>query len=262
VSAAGSARAAITFALLACGITWCTTLPDVARRFHLEAFQVPQWLYAVGLFGPAIAAVITAVAFEGIAGLERLTATFRFRVPARWYAFALLLPFGTLGIATAGLAMAGWPFPPSEAWLTALVQTLWLIPLFLREELGWRGFLLPILLETQSPLRATVWTTLAWVLWHVPLYLASAQMAYALLMLAVIVPVSVLFTLLYLRTRSLLPCLLFHSAIDCGAAQLLLFNLGHDYLAGLAVWGGLLILIAWPAARGWSHRERTGFSSP
>lgn len=262
MSLPGSAKAAITFALLACGITWGAALPDVSRRFHLVDFQVPQWLYAVCLFGPAIAAVVTAFAFEGTAGLQQLAATFRFRVAPRWYAFALLLPFGTIGIAAVGLALAGWPFPASEAWLMALAQTFWLIPLFLREELGWRGYLLPSLLQTQSPLRATAWTTLVWALWHAPLYLTSAQLAYALLMLVVIMPVSVLFTLLYMRTRSLLPCLLFHAAIDCGAAQLLLFNLGHDYLAGLSVWGGLLLLVAWPTVRGWSRPERTVFSSP
>ena len=242
-------KAGPTFAVLACGITWIATIPEALRRFYLIDFQVPQWAYILCLFGPAIAAVIVALAFEGTDGLRRLAATFRFRVSPRWYGFALFVPLVTLGVVAVGMVMAGAPWPSRTAWWMAFSQTFWLLPLFLREELGWRGYLLPLLLRSQTPLRATAWTTLVWTMWHVPQYVANASIEYALLMIVAIVPISGLFTLLYIRTRSVIPCVLFHSAIDCGSAQLLFFPPGLDYIPALAAWAVLLWLFAFPAMR-------------
>lgn len=246
----------MTFAILACGITWIATIPEALRRFDLIDFQVPQWAYVLCLCGPAIAAVIVALAFEGTDGLRRLAATLRFRGSPRWYGFALFVPLATLGMAAGGMAIAGAPLPSRHAWWMAFSQTFWLLPLFLREELGWRGYLLPRLLRTQTPPRATAWTTLVWAMWHVPQYVANASIGYALLMMVAIVPLSVLFTLLLIRTRSVVPCVLFHSAIGSGSAQLLFFPLGRDYMPALAAWVVLLCLLAFPVMRAmWREKK-------
>lgn len=243
------AQAGILFALLAFAITWIATIPEALRRFHLVTFQVPQWLYAVCLFGPAIAAIIVSIAFERADGLRRLGATFRLRGSLGWYGFALLFPLVTLGMVAGGMAMTGAPLPSRGAWWLAFSQTLWLLPLFLREELGWRGYLLPLLLRTKTPLRATAWTSLAWVVWHIPQYVANASIWHAIIMLIIIAPLSVLFTLVYLRTGSVLPCLAFHSAIDCGSAHLLFFAYRDDYLLALTMWAVLLYLATAAAVR-------------
>ena len=89
----------------------------------------------------------------------------------------------------------------------------------LGEEIGWRGFLLPALLQRMSPLAASVVLGVVWGLWHLPIDLAAgfglqgvgavlARVIYA-------VPVSILFSWFYLRTGgSLLIALLLHTSLN------------------------------------------------
>lgn len=255
--ASASGKAEIVFVILAFGITWTATIPEALQRFGLVDFRVPQWVYGVCLFGPAIAAIIVAATLEGTEGLRRLARTFRFRFPLRWYGFALFVPLATLGVASVGMtSFAGLPLPSRHAWWMTFSQTFWLLPLFLREELGWRGYLLPRLLRSQTPLRATAGTTLVWAVWHLPQYATLASVSYALLLLVLILPISVLLTLFFVRTRSIIPCVLFHSAIDVGSAQLLFFTLGRDYLPALVAWIAVLYLFAVPAMRALSRLQK------
>jgi len=89
----------------------------------------------------------------------------------------------------------------------------------LGEEIGWRGFLLPALLRRMSPLAASVVLGVVWGLWHLPIDFYAgfglhgigavvARVVYA-------VPMSILFTWFFLRTRgSLLVALLLHASIN------------------------------------------------
>ena len=89
----------------------------------------------------------------------------------------------------------------------------------LGEEVGWRGFLLPRLLEIHSPLAASLLLGLAWAIWHAPIDLASG---FALVGPGAIVarilwtlPVTVIFTWLYLEGRaSLLVALFLHTSLN------------------------------------------------
>ena len=60
---------------------------------------------------------------------------------------------------------------------------------------------------------------------------------------------SVLFSVKFLRTRSIVPCLRLHSAIDFGSAKLLFNPLKEVYAPALAAWAGVLCLVAIPAFR-------------
>jgi len=89
----------------------------------------------------------------------------------------------------------------------------------LGEEIGWRGFLLPALLRRMSPLAASVVLGVVWGLWHLPIDLSAGfglQGVGAVVVRVVFaVPLSVLFTWLYLHTRgSLLVALLLHTSIN------------------------------------------------
>ena len=92
------------------------------------------------------------------------------------------------------------------------------------EEIGWRGFLLPILQEKHTPLKASIIIGFVWGLWHLPIYLAIDPYGYKtinyfLFMFIGCFALSIIATWLYNSTKgSLLICILFHNAINTSAA--------------------------------------------
>lgn len=125
----------------------------------------------------------------------------------------------------------------------------------LGEEIGWRGFLLPTLLRRMSPLAAAVVLGVVWGLWHLPIDLAAgfalqgvgavlARVVYA-------VPVSILFTWFFLRTRgSLLIVLLLHTSINLmGDLGLSSFEAASVVFFLLAAAAAVIVVISSPVFR-------------
>lgn len=125
-------RPLITFFVLAFAITW-TLVPLVSISF---AFPV------LGLFGPALAAIIVTAIAEGGAGVRALLSrVVQWRVGWVWYVAALGLPFA-LTLAARGFQLVlGGSTNAGPGDPIALIATLAL--LVVGEELGWRGFALP-----------------------------------------------------------------------------------------------------------------------
>jgi membrane protease YdiL (CAAX protease family) len=159
------------------------------HAFFLATFAV-TWAYEIAVFGlldlefipwsipgtfvPAIAAVVVTRAVDGKAGLRAfLRRLVLWRVPARWYVFALVvLPT---------VVVAGYVFMPDPkqnvddgALMIAATYLSSLVILTLmgggQEEPGWRGFALPRMQERSGPLKASVVLGLIWGLWHLPLF--------------------------------------------------------------------------------------------
>jgi membrane protease YdiL (CAAX protease family) len=86
------------------------------------------------------------------------------------------------------------------------------------EELGWRGYALPKLLERWSPLTSSLILGLLWGLWHLPTFLVLGTPQYGLPLSAFIlltIEYSILLTWLYLHTKgSVLLATLCHGAIN------------------------------------------------
>ena len=128
--------------------------------FFVLAYLLTWWIYPVlkvspllgifGLFGPALAAIIVAAVTAGKSGVKALLSrVVRWRVGLPWYVIALGLPT-LLSLATAGLNyLLGAPAFVQVGSLT--VFDLVLFVLVVGEELGWRGYALPRLLEKRSP---------------------------------------------------------------------------------------------------------------
>lgn len=90
----------------------------------------------------------------------------------------------------------------------------------LTEEVAWRGFALPRLLDRMSPLAASLLLGAIWALWHLPILVSdpSGQRPPVQFGLAVIA-MSILHTWLYQRTNgSVLLVTLFHAMINALAA--------------------------------------------
>ena len=88
------------------------------------------------------------------------------------------------------------------------------------EELGWRGYLLPKLVENFSPLSASVITGVIWGLWHAPIiamgynYGTEYPIAGIFAMTVLCAVLGVISGFLTYKTHSIWPAILFHAAIN------------------------------------------------
>jgi membrane protease YdiL (CAAX protease family) len=131
----------------------------------------------------------------------------------------------------------------------------------LGEEIGWRGFLLPELLNRMSPIAASLALGVVWGLWHLPIDLYAgfgAEGLGAILMRIIyVLPLSVLFTWFYLGSKgSLLIALLLHTSLNVmGDLGLSRFDSSamvfFVFMAGAAV----IVSVASPAFRKRSVEE-------
>jgi membrane protease YdiL (CAAX protease family) len=237
----------VVFFLLAFVLTWVVWVP--------RALGVP-----VGLTGqlwtwiPAVAAVLAAALTGGRAAVRRLLAALvRWRVGWWWYALVILGPAAFAAIVAGAYALLGgsWAtgFPAAASGLGSLAVFLVVLTLTdgVGEELGWRGFALPRLLERYSALIASVVLGLLWGLWHLPLVFTEGLGLFGQpiwLLLADITAKSVLFTWVFLRTRgSVLIAALLH-----GTTNLFLVSppvtVSGDLLLPLLAMGAKWLLVA------------------
>lgn len=177
-----------------------------------------RWLTAVVAWGPLIAAA-TVTAFSG----GEVRAWARQIVPkpavrARWYLFAVTVPF----LLTQPGPLLAWAVgnPVSLVDPQGVIAEF-LFVLFLAgalEEPGWRGFLQPRLQQRWSALTAALVVGGCWALWHVPMivgggpgYQGDEWVAFFIFL-----PVfSVLLAWIYNSTRGgLLFAMLFHAVIN------------------------------------------------
>ena len=155
----------LTFVVLAYAISWGLWL--VAA---VGGGRVP---FLLGALGPMAAAAIV-TAWTGRSLVAWIRPVWRWRVPVRWWLYALGLPALLYAVVTLVLQFIGSPVDWSlaadrlPAYLSTFVFVLFLGGAL--EEPGWRGFGLPVLQERYSPLRATLILGLVWGVWHVPVY--------------------------------------------------------------------------------------------
>jgi membrane protease YdiL (CAAX protease family) len=153
----------VTFFVLTYAISW-GFLPIEAVRFMAG--------------GPLIAALIVIPLTQGWAGLRELgSRMIRWRVRWYWYVVAIGLPLAVV-LLTAGLNVAlgaGAPSLVHQFGSVATVLMVFAVRLVnpgdgaLGEEPGWRGFALPGLQSTLSPLVSTLILAVLVTGWHVPI---------------------------------------------------------------------------------------------
>jgi membrane protease YdiL (CAAX protease family) len=174
-------------------------------------------MIVLGGFGPMAAAAIV-LRWNGESLTEWLHGIFRWRVPLRYFAYALGLP--VLIMAAMNLVLAALGQQPDISMLPsripAYLQGFLLTALIFggQEEPGWRGFALPRLEQRYSAIVATLILGLGWGVWHVPLYGPAGF----------VVPLVLAFfyTWLYNKTQSILLCILLHASLTPAQDHLLL----------------------------------------
>jgi membrane protease YdiL (CAAX protease family) len=213
----------IVFLSFAFGFTWIsqialTTL--VAEKADQVAFYRPT------IYGPTIAALITPILTGGWKRLWIfLRKRFSFKADLVWYLGGIFF-IPALLLAIRGLHRLLFPslqiepvqLPGIGVILSGFLMMLPLGPL--GEELGWRGFALPLLQEKMSVPIASLVLGVIWWAWHLPqLLLPELQWAVGampiLIYLVMILPGSMLAAWIFNRSKgSVIPVILFHASLN------------------------------------------------
>lgn len=201
---------------------------------------------ALGVFGllmPAVAAIVVTGLSEGKAAVKQLLRPLLFwRVHPLWYGVALGLPI-LLSMLAVGLGgLLGWPMQMETVTFTPLLVTVFV--LVVGEEIGWRGFALPRLLQRYSPVMASLVLGVLWAGWHLPMFILPGSPMIEMPFVAYflwVVGLTFLFTGLYQQTQgSLLLATLFHGAVN---------TLGvTNPEISVTAWRWLLAAVYWVAA--------------
>ncbi len=217
------------FFLLVFTFSWSIWVPVAFAGDDLSALH--YLAVGIGAAGPSVAGVICTAKDEGPGGVRRLFASLvRWRLAARWYVLCLVGPLvvALTAVALHRLAVGDDAKFHLEMATIVLTPPLLVVGLFigpLQEELGWRGYALPRLMDRWSSVRAALGLGVAWACWHLPLYAIDAgdqERAPLAAFLISVVALSVVYTWFWTVTSgSLLVALLLHSSTNAAGVILL-----------------------------------------
>jgi membrane protease YdiL (CAAX protease family) len=251
------------FFALAFGLSWSFLLADALGERGVIPFRLT--LSGPGLaltllmsYGPTIAAMFVCWATDGFIGVKRLLASaVRWRVNPGWYALALAGPAALFFIAgRISEALGGSAQPlPAAGWsvLLAGVAGSLVRGVANGEEIGWRGYALPKLLQRHSALRASLMLGASWAAFHVPIMFMTSSVAggqsfdTALPFFVGTLALSVLITWIYRSTGgSVLIIILLHGAFNAWPA---LIGDGGSVAFALQVLAALVIVVLYGPTR-------------
>ncbi|MEM4229608.1 MAG: type II CAAX endopeptidase family protein [Thermoproteota archaeon] len=187
----------------------------------------------LGGTSPTIAALLAARLEYGEKGAEKLFNQFSLRGFSKlWLPAAVLIPLAIAACAVLLWSIAGGAYALDLAKLAGFPAAL--IASFLMniwEEIGWRGYALPVLQEKRSALASSLIVGVFWALWHWPHFTVKDSVMAVnyhnfLWFTVFILLLSISYTWLYNSTNgSLLAASLYHASIN--AANTLLFVEGN-----------------------------------
>jgi membrane protease YdiL (CAAX protease family) len=219
-------RSLIKFFSLTFLVSWtlwiaAAALLRVATLQSSGFLAISTFLYLLGVFAPALVALVLTARADGGAGtLALLRRTVKWSVSARWYVFAVGY-MAAIKLATAlvlRIATGDWPaFGQEPVYIMALAIPF-STPVQAGEEIGWRGYALPRLAARLGLSGASIALGIIWACWHLPFFFISGTdksgQSFPVYLLSV-TAISVAMAWLYWRTNgSLLLTMLMHAAVN------------------------------------------------
>jgi membrane protease YdiL (CAAX protease family) len=130
-------------------------------------------LVFIGTISPALVALLLTARTSGSLGLGMLLRRlFQWRVGARWYVFALgfMAVIKVTVALTHRMLIGSWPEVGHQPYALVLIAILFSTPIQSGEEIGWRGYALPLLADRVGYGRGSVLLGVVWAGWHLPLF--------------------------------------------------------------------------------------------
>ncbi len=155
-------------------------LPPDFKTGDIESFKNAagslNMLYGTG---PMISAIIVTLIYRGKSGLKGLfQKVITWKVPVRWYFWALILPVIPQWIGLflwAQLTDTELILPTVTGYLSSWLQiALISAAYYITEELGWRGFMLPRILFMHTWIKSSLLVGIIWSIWHYPIWITSS----------------------------------------------------------------------------------------
>lgn len=217
------AHSLLTYFALTLLLIWGTCIPLVLSLPVRDSRYITtggRLLMLIGLWSPALSAILTTAITRGKPGLKDLGRKLLFwRVPARWYlVFLLGLPAIMVLSALLHAQVSGHPLLVDwSRWQLILTLPLGMVinGWYVCEELGWRGFALPHLQKRWNAFLSSLILALVWDLWHLPYFMGvkglSAGVPFSYY-LAFIIATSIIMTWIFNNTKgSVLVAVLYHT---------------------------------------------------
>jgi membrane protease YdiL (CAAX protease family) len=214
-------------------------------------------LYAMMLVGPSVSGLLLIGLVSGKEGFRNLLAQLLlWRVNIRWYAISLLTAPLIASVILLILSSISPEFEPGifladrDAGLIFVgVFTGLMVGLF--EEIGWSGFIIPLLRKRYSILITGLMVGLLWGAWHFILFWERDSFSGTLPLLIILgrlfawlPPFRVFMAWILDRTGSLLMVILTHASLVFTTTVIVPLSLdGMNLLTWLLLWGGVLWII-------------------
>jgi hypothetical protein len=228
----------LSFFLLTFGITWglgAIAIPFLEQIQRIFGEPGPgNILWNIAVYSPAISAFIVIGINYGFKGIRAYLRRFlHWRVGVKWYLMVLL---GIPGIYVftsllthliIGTAIK-YHFSP---WYMAIPTGISMIIINpgAVEEIGWRGFALPLLQSRFNALKASLILGLIWAVWHLPAFLLSPYEGVSLpIWFTSVFGFSVILTFIYNGTRGSIPLVFLSHWLINDPFQLRIYS--HDQL--------------------------------
>jgi len=254
------------FTALTFGLTWCLVgayVIDAATATRvLGPMRLGAPAFYLAVYAPSLVGVILSALRYGPAGLKDLFgAVLRIRIGWPWMVVAGLgVPglwlLGLLADAVAQGGVSGVDMRPLTVALPLLLIGGHLLrdPGALGEELGWRGFALPRLLQLFDARTAALLLGLVWAVWHLPaFYVSTLSQSHMNLpvFIAQVTAYSVFMTWIFVNARG--------SVLWAGIVPHMLFNAAPRAGLHLESW---VIIAAAAVVLGLAGRHLTGLGRP
>lgn len=196
------------------GVAWAIVMSEVQSNDYVTDFLMRS--------GPSLAGLLTAFLIAGSSGIKNiLRSAIKVRAPLSVYLFGVLTPpiiiFGTFIALGYQIDYSATTFGTIVTVLLTQIALNAFLGGGITEELGWRGFMLPKLMEKHSALVASFYVAIPWLLWHLPAFaLADKSSSDPLVpFIFITFALSIIYTWIYLRSNgSTFMAILTHGSLN------------------------------------------------